>query len=160
MPRRLLGMTHDDGAPDAGTPQAPSGSGAKTALVVVGILAVVVCGAGALVGITLGRRVNAAEQRAHVLQTQAQLQNLEFAITAYGLQHKALPATLDLLVGPDGPLAGDSVPADAWGRPFEYVPGDDGKSYTLRSLGADGAPGGADEAADITRDGLQGESGR
>jgi len=49
----------------------------------------------------------------------------------------------------DGPyLEKDTLPEDGWGRPFEYEPGDDGR-FIVRSLGADGRPGGSGENADL-----------
>ena len=42
------------------------------------------------------------------------------------------------------------IPLDPWGNPYVYsVPGENGNPYTLKSLGADGKPGGSDENADI-----------
>jgi general secretion pathway protein G len=42
------------------------------------------------------------------------------------------------------------LPNDPWGRPYQYqVPGRDGAPFTVYSLGADGAPGGTDDNADI-----------
>lgn len=40
-----------------------------------------------------------------------------------------------------------AVPADPWGRPFDYTPV--GNGYRLRCNGADGAPGGEADAADL-----------
>ena len=46
-------------------------------------------------------------------------------------------------------LKGDDVPTDAWGQPFRYAnPGPNG-GIEILSLGADGAPGGEGEAADV-----------
>jgi hypothetical protein len=53
------------------------------------------------------------------------------------------PATLDDLV----PAKIASVPNDPWGQPFLYETTPRG--YRLTCLGADGAPGGAAEAADL-----------
>jgi general secretion pathway protein G len=41
------------------------------------------------------------------------------------------------------------LPNDPWGRPYQYaVPGKAG-AFDIYSLGADGAPGGQDDNADI-----------
>jgi general secretion pathway protein G len=49
-----------------------------------------------------------------------------------------------------GPYLKRNIPLDPWGRPYVYVkPGAHG-DYDLTSLGADGQPGGAGEAADVT----------
>lgn len=52
--------------------------------------------------------------------------------------------------GWSGPyLKGTGVPADPWGHPYRYAnPGPDG-GIEILSLGADGAPGGEGENADI-----------
>ena len=44
----------------------------------------------------------------------------------------------------------ESVPKDAWGNDFVYL--NEGSSYKVISYGSDGAPGGADAAADISSD--------
>lgn len=65
------------------------------------------------------------------------------AIEAYRHRSGRPPSTLDELV----PGGLPSVPQDPWGRPFRYAL--DGKGYTLRCDGADGAPGGAGDDADL-----------
>ena len=50
---------------------------------------------------------------------------------------------------PDGYLP--SLPRDPWDHAYQYTCGD-GRHFTLRSLGADGAPGGDGEAADVDVD--------
>ena len=54
--------------------------------------------------------------------------------------------------GWNGPyVKGDQVPADPWGRPFQYrAPSQRQRhDYDLFTLGADNAPGGGGEAADV-----------
>ncbi|MEM0986503.1 MAG: type II secretion system major pseudopilin GspG [Pseudomonadota bacterium] len=42
------------------------------------------------------------------------------------------------------------LPDDPWGNPYQYeYPGQDGRSFDIYSLGADGQPGGEDLDADI-----------
>ncbi len=51
-----------------------------------------------------------------------------------------------------GPYLSRDLPLDPWGHPYVYkVPGDNGRDYTLASLGKDGRPGGTGLDADITR---------
>ena len=53
--------------------------------------------------------------------------------------------------GWNGPyLAKGDVPQDPWGRPYIYQAGQNGTSFAIRSLGADGKEGGADENADVS----------
>ncbi len=49
---------------------------------------------------------------------------------------------------PGGYMDGDEVPVDAWEYDFIYE--SDGRSYTIKSLGNDGAEGGEGEDADIS----------
>lgn len=52
--------------------------------------------------------------------------------------------------GWNGPyLAKGDVPQDPWGRPYLYQAGQNGGSFEIKSLGADGKEGGADENADV-----------
>jgi general secretion pathway protein G len=53
-----------------------------------------------------------------------------------------------------GPYLDDAVPLDPWGQPYQYqVPGDEGRPFSITSLGADGRPGGEGNDADIGRAG-------
>jgi general secretion pathway protein G len=51
-----------------------------------------------------------------------------------------------------GPYSTKEIPNDPWGNPYVYeCPGPlGGDSFSLRSYGADGQPGGEGDAADIT----------
>lgn len=48
---------------------------------------------------------------------------------------------------PNGILEGGQVPVDPWDNPYEYK--SDGKTFTLKSYGKDGMPGGEGDDADI-----------
>lgn len=49
-----------------------------------------------------------------------------------------------------GPYLDETVPMDPWGNPYQYrVPGEDGRPFSIVSLGADGKPGGEGNDADI-----------
>lgn len=53
--------------------------------------------------------------------------------------------------GWNGPyLAKGSVPQDPWGHPYIYQAGQNGTSFEIKSLGADGKEGGSDENADVS----------
>lgn len=50
-----------------------------------------------------------------------------------------------------GPYTSKDIPADPWGNEYVYEsPGPDGQDFLIMSYGADGAPGGEGDAADIT----------
>ena len=49
-----------------------------------------------------------------------------------------------------GPYLDEAVPLDPWDTPYQYsIPGRDGQAFALYSLGADKAPGGEGNSADI-----------
>lgn len=89
-----------------------------------------------------------------------QIQSLEQALDLYRLDTGGYPTTqqgLQALIRDPGGVRGwrgpyldaATVPTDPWGRPYVYrMPGERG-AYDLLSLGADGAPGGSGEAADV-----------
>lgn len=90
----------------------------------------------------------------------AQIDSLEKALDQYRLDVGSYPPTemglAALNVRPQnvekwaGPYLKKAVPPDPWGAAYLYKsPGDHG-DYDLQSLGVDGQPGGAGEAADVT----------
>jgi general secretion pathway protein G len=122
-------------------------------LLLIGLLATLV------VPRVLGRTAQARRVRAA-----AELQILSQALEGYRLDAGVYPTTaqgLDALVRqpalpprparwrPDGYLP--SVPHDPWNHAYQYA-SIDGRHFTLRSLGADGEPGGDGEAADVDVD--------
>jgi general secretion pathway protein G len=116
-------------------------------VVIIGLLA-------ALVGPRLFGRVGKSRQAA----AQAQIELFGVALDNYRLDVGRYPATEAGLAalqanpgtdGWDGPYLKKEVPADPWGRAYVYrAPGEHGE-YDLVSLGADGAPGGEGEDADV-----------
>ncbi len=79
------------------------------------------------------------------------LDNLSYPTSADGLQAlvtapPSLPSTARYRQG--GYIK--KLPDDPWGRPYQYDnPGRNGPGFDLYSLGADGAPGGSEQNADI-----------
>jgi len=60
------------------------------------------------------------------------------------------PADPDLRARWKGPYLDEAVPLDPWGHPYVYqVPGEEGRPFSIFSLGADGKPGGEGNDADI-----------
>ncbi len=50
-----------------------------------------------------------------------------------------------------GPYTTKDIPTDPWGNEYNYVsPGPNGEDFAITSYGADGAPGGDGDNADIT----------
>ena len=109
-------------------------------IVIIGLLATIVL-----------INVMPAADRAAVTKARADIATLEQSIEMYRLDNFRYPGAD---VGLQGLVAGRYIrrlPDDPWGNPYLYsVPGPTGQPYQIVSLGADGAPGGSDENADIS----------
>lgn len=115
---------------------------------------------GLLVALVAPRVVeNVGESK--VGATEAQILLLENAVQQFRLDMGRPPTEEEglevLLTEPtgdnaeqwDGPyLQRDSLPKDGWGNAFEYT-FDEHDRFVIRSLGADGRPGGENENADL-----------
>jgi general secretion pathway protein G len=118
-------------------------------IVIIGLLATVVM-----------INVLPSQDRAMVTKARADIATLEQAMEMYRLDNLTYPPAGDLnalVAPPAGSQAGRyrpggyirSLPKDPWGRPYQLaVPGRTG-AFDIYSLGADGAPGGESENADI-----------
>ncbi len=104
-----------------------------------------------------------SQDRAMVTKARADIATLESAMESYRLDQLTYPSAADGLAALESPPASladpsryprggyiRSLPTDPWGRPYELaVPGRNGDPFSIYSLGADGAPGGSDDNADI-----------
>lgn len=104
-----------------------------------------------------------SQDRAMVTKAGADIATLESAMEQYRLDNLTYPGGgdgLNALRSAPASLADPSryrpggyirsLPDDPWGRPYQLaVPGRDGAPFAIYSLGADGAPGGTEENADI-----------
>ena len=104
-----------------------------------------------------------SQDKAMATKARADIAVLESALEQYRLDNLVYPATgegLAVLVTappalerPERYRRGGYIkrlPDDPWGRPYRYqAPGADGQPFDLWSTGADGAPGGTGENADI-----------
>ncbi len=119
-------------------------------VVIIGILA-------ALVGPRLFGQVD----RARIEAAKAEISTIENAMKFYRLDNYAYPSTEQgieaLVTKPNDPNiknypAGgylERMPSDPWGNPYLYLnPGNQGE-IDVYTLGADGAPGGEENNADI-----------
>lgn len=110
---------------------------------------------GLIAGLVVPNIVGQTE-KARARAAKASIQQLSNAIDTYYLDTGQLPDRLENLVNEpasaenwNGPYAKQSTLNDPWNQPWEYrVPGEHG-AYDLVSLGADGAPGGEGNSADI-----------
>lgn len=119
-------------------------------IVIIGLLATVVL-----------INVLPSQDRAMVTKARADIATLSQAMEMYRLDNFSYPTGGDglqaLVSAPAGAQAANyrpggyvkSLPNDPWGRPYQLaVPGKNG-AFDIYSLGADGAPGGEGENADI-----------
>ncbi len=109
-----------------------------------------------------------SQDRAMVTKAQGDIATLEQALDMYRLDNLAYPATADGLAALSAPPPGLAnpgryrrggyirrLPTDPWGRPYQYAaPAPDGGPFAVWSLGADGAPGGTGDNADIYGGGM------
>lgn len=97
--------------------------------------------------------------KAEVKTARAQIDALEKALDQYRLDTGHYPSTEQSLTALfthpadepkwEGPYLKKGVPADPWGRPYQYrQPGEHGE-YDLFSYGKDGQTGGSGEDADL-----------
>jgi general secretion pathway protein G len=121
-------------------------------LVVVAIIGLL----AAYVGPKYYAQVGKSEQSV----AKAQIEAFSRALGTYRLDVGNFPSTeegLAALVGKpasaakwNGPYLDKAVPADPWGRPYSYrTPGTHNGDFDIESLGKDGQPGGAGDAADV-----------
>lgn len=136
------------------TPRRRSGFTLIEVMVVVAILAILAA--------VVVPRVMDEPAKARRAKVQQDLRAIESALDLYKLDNYRYPTTdqgLEALVSPpsSGPEPKNykdggylrKLPEDPWGNPYRYLhPGEHGE-VDVYSLGADGAPGGADENADI-----------
>ncbi|MBC7705705.1 MAG: type II secretion system major pseudopilin GspG [Rhodoferax sp.] len=121
-------------------------------LVIIGLL-------GSLVGPKLFGKADAAK----VQTAQTQVRMLKGALETMRLDISRFPTESEglalLNTAPKdeaitsrwkGPYLDDAVPADPWGRPYQYsLPGVNGQPMAIYSLGADGKRGGEGNDADV-----------
>ncbi len=92
---------------------------------------------------------------ARITATKTQMVAIMDGIRAFQIKKARLPDSLEELVGTDPEdrfMEAETVPQDAWHHDFVYEK--QGRTYQLRSLGADGQEGGDGEDADITKEDL------
>jgi len=113
-------------------------------LAILGLLAALV-GPSLFGNLEKGKRTTAS----------AQISNIASALDSYRIDVGRYPESLDGLLENDtsrdawsGPYMRE-LPPDPWGNDYHYEPGD--RDFELLSYGADGAPGGEGDDADIER---------
>jgi len=121
------------------------------------VVMVIIALLASLVAPKLFNKLGASKQKA----AKAQIKMIETALDAYRLDVGRYPSTSEGLKvlwenpgnikGWDGPYLPKPVKEDPWGCPYVYKsPGDNGKPFELKSLGADCREGGEGENKDIS----------
>lgn len=119
-----------------------------------------------LLSVVVMINVLGAQDKSMITKAKVDISTLEGALEQYRLDNLTYPASgdgLNALVTAPPALAQPEryrrggyikkLPEDPWGRPYNYqTPGPNGKAFDIWSMGADGAPGGTDENADIRSD--------
>lgn len=113
---------------------------------------------GLLAGLVVPRYFDTVG-KSKVKVARAQMDSLEKALEQYRLDVGTLPTPEQgleaLMVAPagaskwQGPYLKKAVPPDPWGNRYIYKLSDSRREPEIVSLGADGQPGGAGDAADI-----------
>jgi general secretion pathway protein G len=89
--------------------------------------------------------------------TKIAMKNLKAKISLFRVEYNQLPSSLSSLTACDqvtGPGCAPTATADdikdAWGNDFQYTLKNGGRSFEIKSFGADGAAGGEEVNFDIT----------
>jgi len=130
----------------------------KTGFTLLELLVVVV-----IIGLLasyVGPRYLAQLGRSEVQAARAQMRALAQGVEQFRIDTGRFPTSSEGLAalqtappgaaGWRGPYLRQAVPADPWGNPYRYRSPAEGKDFEILSLGKDGQPGGAQDAADLT----------
>jgi len=102
-----------------------------------------------ILAVVIVPRVIHRPDQARVARAQADIAALSAALNLYRLDNAAYPTTDQGLAALATRPTSPPVPADPWGRTYQYLaPGVHGP-FDVFSLGADGRPGGSGVDADI-----------
>ncbi|WP_265569463.1 type II secretion system major pseudopilin GspG [Sphingomicrobium nitratireducens] len=119
-----------------------------------------------LLGTVVMLNVLPSQDKAMVTKAKADIATLNQAMEMYRLDNFSYPGAADGLAALQSPPPGladasryrpggyiKNLPNDPWGRPYQLqVPGRDNAAFSIFTYGADGAPGGEGENADIFGD--------
>lgn len=101
-----------------------------------------------LVGPRVLRYLSSAKSKTAALQ----IENLRSTMSLYFIEEGRYPTQTEGLAALGPYLEDGDVPTDPWGNAYLYkIPGEGDAPYQITSLGADGAPGGDGENADIMK---------
>ncbi len=133
-------------------PAARSGFTLLEMLIVVTIIGLI----ATLIVTNMGDKVSRSKVKVTegaIANVTSMVEEFHLDVGRYPTEEEGLEALIERPAGAegwDGPYTGrKSLPKDGWNRDFVYEIDDEYGWYVIRSLGADGEPGGQGDAADI-----------
>lgn len=143
---------------EAGDRAGDARDGGWTFLETIIVIAVILLLSGTIGVVAVGQlgRARVAVVRTQIAAFSLALENYALDCGDYPTQAQGLqalweqPSMAPVPAGWDGPYVTREIGTDPWGSEYEYrVPGPHGLPFEIRSLGADGLPGGSGMDADI-----------
>ena len=126
----------------------------EAGMTLVEVIAVIVL--IALLYVVVGKNVFGQSDAAKAKLNIVKMNNVKNYLGQFKLQYNSYPSKLDDLVHGTAksgdvftPLAGEDDLKDVWDNPYIYISESGGKSYVLKSLGADGTEGGDGAKSDV-----------
>lgn len=127
----------------------------EAGMTLVEVIAVIVL--IALLYVVVGRNVFGQSDAAKAKLNIVKMNNVKNYLGQYKLQYNNYPAKIDDLIHGGNTKAGDVFTPlaqeedlkDVWDNPYIYIPEGGGKSYQLKTLGADGIEGGDGAKTDV-----------
>ena len=132
-------------------------SSAGFTLIELMVVIAIIAGLATLVGVNLF----GALEDADLTNAKAQISMFKTALMSYRIAFRKFPTTEEglsaLITNSKGKsyLDAKTVPLDPWGNAFVYT-SENGRDFVVKSYGADGAPGGSGDGADISSEDLKG----
>jgi general secretion pathway protein G len=130
----------------------------QSGLTLVELLVVVVL--LGLIFTVIGSNVFSKGEAAKAELNRTRMESIKQEISRFRLTFNSYPRSLEDLVRPSAqlqqsgrlfsPIIKEDELLDMWGNQYIYRLENDGRSYTLTSLGSDGIPGGEGHAQDLT----------
>lgn len=131
---------------------------AEQGLTLIEILVVIVL--ISLIAVVVGRNVIGQGEAARAELNVVKMEKLKSLLGQYRLKFNSYPSQLEDLIKPGSDvkksgklfiaIASEEDIVDVWGFPYLYKSENNGRSYTLTSLGADGVQGGEGADQDVT----------
>ena len=128
-------------------------------MTLVEVIAVVVL--LALLYVVVGKNVFGQSNAAKAKLNDVKMNNLRNVLQQYKLEQNTFPPRLEDLVTANSevkksgavftPLAEEGDLKDIWGGPYVYIQENSGRSFLLKSLGADGVEGGDGVNQDVEK---------